>query len=448
MAKAIVFVAISGAAALISFLWHVLDHGELALVTCGISLFAIGITAPIILRKDFQFVGIPGPFELLFALGALGAAVYAGWKRSDHWFWGAALVQTIPCIRISLVSLKAYQRPKSLKVSVGIALALVFGLNIFLGIRHSHWLGETSVALVKEWFPEATSPTVRTPVAPPVAPKPPPPPPVVDPAGPVALIAGRPLTKEMVEYQVFIDSLIDDKNDRHDAIAALLQAYMSRAILEKKFQAFDPEMLKDERQWLLNRTRDTKLVNRIRAHKSDDLFLDVYVGANGLYKRKLQEIFSKRKEEELKRRAAEVLREVQTADNVERPGPKLEGVTKEEVCYSFRKGEFVPKFDVEIDPQLKPHATDTLAPRLASLKINTVLPEVLWGDMNGLIIRRIPDDFKKRPIYEAYRVVEDALYSSWFKKQCQEFSIEITDPDLRRSMLGLAKDVTHIIKTR
>jgi hypothetical protein len=452
MGKAIVYVAVTGGAALVSFLWYVLDRPP-AMAPAAASLLAMGIAAPIVLRKDFQFVGIPGVFELFFGLATLCVTVYAGLKRSEHLFWLAVVVQTIPSIRISLVSLKAYQRPKSLKITVGLVLAALFGLNVYLGVKHSHWLGETSVTLVKEWFPEATAPTVRTPegqptVKPKVPVPPPPPPPVIDPAGPIAVIAGRELTKEMVEYQRFIDSLIDEKTDRNDAIAALLQAYTSRAILEKKFKAFDPEMLKDERQWLMNRTKDTKLVHRIRTHKSDELFLDVYVGANGLYKRKLQEIFGRYKDEELKKRCAEVLRDVQAADGVERPGPKLDGVTKEECRYSFRKGEFIPKFDIEAEEQPKPRAGDTLAPKLAKMEVNSVLKEILWGDMNGMIVRRIPDDYKGRPLYEAYRVVEDGLYSSWFKKQCADMAIEIQDPDLRAAMIVLAKDVTHIIKRK
>jgi hypothetical protein len=207
-------------------------------------------------------------------------------------------------------------------------------------------------------------------------------------------------------------------------------------------------MLKDERQWVLNRTRDTNLVQKIRAAAKEELFLDVYVGANGLYKRKLQEIFANRKQEELRRRAAEVLKEVQRADGVERPGPKLEAVRKEECRYSLRQREFIGKFEAEADPATKPNPKDDLAPKLATLAVNTALPEILWGDMNALIIRRIPDDFKQRPLYETYRVVEDGLYSVWFKKQCSDFVIEVPDPKLRKEMLELAKDVNHIIKTK
>lgn len=460
MGKAIVYVAVTGAGALISFLWYVLDRGNPALLVCIASLLATGIAAPILLRKDFQFVGIPGPFEILFALGALAAAILGGLKGYDagakgnpYWFWLAVVVQSIPCIRISLVSLKAFQRPPPLKVAVGIGLAALFGLNLYLGVKHSEWLGKTSVALVKEWFPEATAPVARNSEgkpedAKPKNPAPPPLPPVVDPSGPVAIIDGRPLTKEMVEYQRFIDGLIDEKMGRNDAIAALLQAFTTRSVLEKKFKAFDPSMLKDEHEWLKNRTADTKLVDKIRNHRGEQLFLDVYVGANGLYKRKLQEVFGKNEQDELRRRAAEVLKEVQEADGVERPGPKIEGVRKEECCYSFAKSEFIGKFDTEAAEQIKANPKDPLAPKLAKLKVNTALPEIQWGDMNALIIRRVQDDFKQRPVYETYRVVKDGVYSAWFKRQCKEMVIEIPDPALRREMLDLAKDVTHIIKVK
>jgi hypothetical protein len=198
-----------------------MGRGEPALLACVASAIAIGITAPVLLRKDFQFVGIPGPVEIFFALGTLATVIMGGVKESGgvkgspHWFWLAVIIQTIPSIRISLVSLKAYQRPMSLKITVGIALAALFGVNIFLGIRHSHWLGETSVALVKEWFPEATSDKPRTPEiknTPKKTEPPAPAPPVVDPDGPVAMIAGRPLTLEMVEYQRYIDGLIDERS--------------------------------------------------------------------------------------------------------------------------------------------------------------------------------------------------------------------------------------------
>jgi len=453
MGKAIVYTALCGGAALISILWSVLDRGEPAVLSCAANLLAIAIVSPVLVRKDFQFVGIPGVFEIVVSLGALAAAIYGGLKRSEYWFWSAVIVQTIPTLRISLVSLKAYERPKSLKITVGICLAALLGLNVVLGVRHSAWLGEHSVALVKEWFPEATAAKDHTappkaPPAPPTSnPKPPPPPLTVDQAKPVAIIAGRPLTAEMVEYQRYIDSLIDEKLERNDAVAALLQAYASRAILEKKFKAFDPAMLRDEHQWVMNRVSDRRVIEKIRAHKTDELFLEVYVGANGLYKRKLGEIFDKRKQEELKKRALEVLKEVQSADGVERPGPKVEAVVKDECRYAPSKGEFVLKFS-ETDDAAKPNPKDTLAPKLATLKVNTALAEVLWGDMNGLVIRRVKDDFKGRPIYEVYRVVEQGVYSHWFKKQCADFVIEIPDPELRSSMLELAKDVNHIIKTK
>ena len=453
MGKAIVYTALCGGAALISILWSVLDRGEPAVLSCVASLLAIAIVSPILMRKDFQFVGIPGVFEIIFALGALAAAIYGGLKRSELWFWSAVIVQTLPTLRISLVSLKAYERPKSLKITVGVCLAGLLGLNVLLGIRHSQWVGENSVALVKEWFPEATaSKDHMAPPPPPPAPKsadpkPPPPPKNVDQSQIVATIAGRPLTAEMVEYQRYIDSLIDEKLERNDAVAALLQAYASRVILEKKFNAFEPSMLKDEHQWVMNRVSDRRLIEKIRAHKTDELFLEVYVGANGLYKRKLGEIFDKRKQQELKNRAAEVLKEVQAADGVERPGPKVESVVKDECRYSPAKGEFVLKFS-ETDESEKPNPKDTLGPKLAKVKVNTTLPEILWGDMNGLVIRRVQDDFKGRPIYEVYRVVEQGVYSFWFKKQCADFVIEIPDPELRRVMLDLAKDVNHIIKTK
>ena len=456
MGKAIVYVAFSGGAALVSGLWYGLDRGEPALLTCLASVLAIVITSPILLRKDFQFVGIPGAFEIFFALGALVTAILGGVKESagvkgnPYWFWCAVLVQTIPSIRISLVSLKAYQRPKSLKISVGIVLAALFAVNVLLGIRHSDWLGKNSVALVKEWFPEATSAAPPAPVKKdpkPVAP-PAPPQPSVDPEGPVAVVVGRPLTREMVEYQRFIDSLIDERIDRDNAIAALLQAFTARAILDQKFKSFDPEMLRDERQWVMNRTKDSKLIHRIRTHKTEQLFLDVYVGANGLYKRKLQEIFEKRKRDELKLRAAEVLREIQSADGVERPGPKVDAVEKDERRYSFRKGDFIPKYELESDEQVTPRPGDALAEKLAKLPVNTTMPEIQWGDMNARIFRRVQDDFQKRPIFEVYRIVESGVFTAWFKKQCAGMVIEIPDPVLRKQMLELAKDVTHIIKAK
>ena len=448
MAKAIVYVAITCGAALVSFIWYLLDRPP-ALLVVAASALAAGIAIPVLARKDFQFVGIPGWIEHLFALGALGMAVNAGLKRSEHWMWGAILILIIPSVRISLVTLKAYQRPLKLKVTIGICLAALFGLNIFLGIRHSHWLGETSVALVKTWFPDATAPVQRTPPpgGPPAGPKPPPPPPPLDPAAPFAVVAGRSLTREMVEYQLFIDSVVTGRSDRNDAIAALLQAYMARAILDRKFKSFDPAMLKDENEWLLNRTRDQKLVLRIRSHKTDDLFLDVYVGANGLYRRKLKEIFDRFKEQELKDRSAEVLAEVRRADGVERPGPKLDGILKAECRYSFRKRDFIGKFDIEASAQEKPDPKDSLAPKLAALKVNATLPEILKGDQNALIVRRIPDDFKG-PLYETYRVAEDAVFSAWFKRQCKDLSIEIPDPELRRAMIELARDVSHTIRTK
>jgi hypothetical protein len=68
--------------------------------------------------------------------------------------------------------------------------------------------------------------------------------------------------------------------------------------------------------------------------------------------------------------------------------------------------------------------------------------------MNALIIRRVQDDFKQRPVYETYRVVKDGVYTAWFKKQCRGMAIEIPDPVLRLDMINMAKDVEPIIKRK
>src|SRR6185503_16032468 len=101
----------------------------------------------------------------------------------ERLLWGSLLLMSIPAIRISLVTLKAYQRPLNLKIAVGVLRAALFGLNILLGVRFSGWAGETSVALVKGWFPDATAsgpppapgpaPVVHPPGTPPPAPPPP-----------------------------------------------------------------------------------------------------------------------------------------------------------------------------------------------------------------------------------------------------------------------------------
>jgi hypothetical protein len=457
MGKAIVYVAVSAVTGFISIMWYAMGKGDAALLTSIASLLAAGIAAPVLLRKDFQFVGIPGPVEILFAAGALATAIFGGLKPDpavrERWFWLAAIVHMIPSIRVSLVSLKAYQRPKPLKVAVGIALAALFGLNVFLGIRHSSWLGDTSFALVRQWFPEATSATKTVPKPPPdiAKPKPPPPaptPPVSLSGAPIAVVAGRELTRAMVDYQQYIDVQVDDRISGQDAVAALLQAYTARAILEQKFKAFEPSMLKDEHEWLKNRTRDRKTVDKIRAQDTDEMFLDVYVGANGLYMRRLQTIFAKVKKEELARRSREVLKEVQGADGEERIGPmNVDGVKREECRYSFKKRDFVGKFEEQDEP-VKGAPKDPVAEKLATLKVNYTLPEIIGGDMNARIVRRGPDDYNKRPIYETYMVIEDALFQAWFKKQCQGMVIEIPDPELRQKMIELAKDVNHIIKVK
>ena len=105
--------------------------------------------------------------EIFFSLLALGGAIYAGLKRNEYGFWATVAVQTLPTFRVSLVSLKAYQRPLSLKLTVGAFLAGLIGLNAYLGVRHGGWLGETVTALVKEWFPDATAVKDRTPPPPP-----------------------------------------------------------------------------------------------------------------------------------------------------------------------------------------------------------------------------------------------------------------------------------------
>ena len=75
-------------------------------------------------------------------------------------------------------------------------------------------------------------------------------------------------------------------------------------------------------------------------------------------------------------------------------------VEKEERRYSFKKGDFIPKFEMEPDEQPKASPSDPLAPKLAKLAVNTTLAEIQRGDMNARIIRRVQDDFQKRPIYE------------------------------------------------
>jgi hypothetical protein len=466
MAKAILYVSIMAAGAIISFLWYMLGRGAPAALNGAACILALGVAMPILVRKDFQFVGVPGPVDLGFAVASLVMGAVGGSKCNDsemhqRLLWGALLLMSVPAIRISLVTLKAYQRPLGLKLAVGVLLAALFGLNIFLGVRFSHWAGETSVTLVKGWFPDATAsgppaapgpaPTSHHPPgSPQQPPPPPPPPPPVNPGAPVAIVAGRPLTKAMLEYQLFIDSLAPGatKSDRGSAVAALLRAYTMRALLEKKFKAFEPAALKDERQWLMNQVKDKAVLHRIRTHVSDEMFLDVYVGGNGLYDRMLREVFAKRKAEELRGRVEAVVKEVKSADGVERPGPKIEGVEKSVCRYSLKRREFVPQFEAEEEEGVKADPRDEVAKKLAALKVNTLLPEVQWGDINARIIRRLPDDFKKRANYEVYFLKQDEDFPSWFLQQSSDLAIEIPDPDLRKEMLELATSVKHIIKTK
>lgn len=266
----------------------------------------------------------------------------------------------------------------------------------------------------------------------------------------MAIVAGRPLTRAMLEYQLFIDSLAPGAttSDRGSAVAALLRAYTMRALLEKKFKAFDPAALKDERQWLMNQVKDKAVLHRIRTHVSDEMFLDVYVGGNGLYDRMLRDVFIRKKAEELRARVEAVVREVKATDGVERPGPKIEGVEKSVCRYSFRRREFVPQFEAEEEEGVKPDPRDDMAKKLATLKVNTLLSDVLWGDINARVIRRLPDDFKKRTTYEVYFVKQDEDFPSWFLQQSSDLAIEIPDPELRKEMLEQATSVKHIIKTK
>jgi len=463
MAKAILYVSIMAAGALISFLWYMLGRGTPAAINGAACLLAAGVAMPILVRKDFQFVGIPGLVELGFAVASLILGAIGGSKCNDspmheRLLWGSLLLMSIPAIRISLVTLKAYQRPLNLKIAVGVLLAAIFGLNIFLGVRFSGWAAETSVTLVKGWFPDATAsgpppapgpaPVAHPPGTPP-QPLPPAPPPV-SPGAPVAIVAGRPLTKAMLEYQLFIDSLAPGAttSDRGSAVAALLRAYTMRALLEKKFKAFDAAALKDERQWLMNQVKDKAVLHRIKTHVSEEMFLDVYVGGNGLYDRMLRDVFGKKKAEELRLRVEAVVKEVKAADGVERPGPKIEGVEKSVCRYSLRRKEFVPVFEAEEEEGVKADPRDDVARKLAVLKINTLLADVQWGDINARIVRRVPDDFKKRQNYEVYFVKQDEDFPSWFLQQSSDLAIEIPDPDLRKEMLELATSVKHIIKTK
>ncbi|HTF58137.1 MAG TPA: hypothetical protein VK661_12970 [Planctomycetota bacterium] len=463
MAKAILYVSIMAAGALISFLWYMLGRGTPAALNGAACILALGVAMPILVRKDFQFVGIPGPVDLGFALASLVMGAIGGSQARDslmhqRLLWAALLLLSVPAIRISLVTLKAYQRPLNLKIAVGVLLAALFGLNIFLGVHFSSWAAETSVTLVKGWFPDATAsgpppapgpvPVSHPPGTPP--PPPPPPPPPVNPGAPVAIVAGRPLTRAMLEYQLFIDSLAPGAttSDRGSAVAALLRAYTMRALLEKKFKAFDPAALKDERQWLMNQVKDKAVLHRIRTHVSDEMFLDVYVGGNGLYDRMLRDVFIRKKAEELRARVEAVVREVKATDGVERPGPKIEGVEKSVCRYSFRRREFVPQFEAEEEEGVKPDPRDDMAKKLATLKVNTLLSDVLWGDINARVIRRLPDDFKKRTTYEVYFVKQDEDFPSWFLQQSSDLAIEIPDPELRKEMLEQATSVKHIIKTK
>jgi hypothetical protein len=456
MGKAIIYVSISGAAALIGGLWFMLGRGWPAGSAAAACALGAAVAAPILARKDFQFVGIPGSVDLLFSLGALvltalgGARHTADANAAALLLWAAVLLETVPAIRISLVTLRAFQRPVRLKLSVGALLAAIFGINIVLGVQNSTWVAETSVDLVKKWFPEATAAPPPPPPVPGSGGPPPPPPGVTDPTGPVAIVAGRPITSEMVEYQRFIDKVVAPEmaSSRQAAVAALLQAYTARAVLERKFKAFDASILKDESQWLMVRKTDAAQLHRIRTHKPDLMFLDVYVGANGLYVGLLRRIFDERMARDLRDRAQQVLKEIRAIDGEERPGPKLEGTKKSMTKYSGKKREFINSFELEAEEDKKPDPKDPLAARLALLKVNHALPEIVPSDKGALIVRRYIDDFHKRANYETWLLTQNTDFGPWLKLQSADFVIEIPDPELRQEMLRLATDVNHIIKTK
>src|SRR5258705_13325271 len=120
MAKAILYVSVMAAGALISFLWYMLGRGTPAALNGAACILALGVAMPILVRKDFQFVGIPGPIDLGFALASLVMGAIGGAKGNDSLMpppppSGGVLVVFVPPLPLSLVTRQAYPPPLHLK---------------------------------------------------------------------------------------------------------------------------------------------------------------------------------------------------------------------------------------------------------------------------------------------------------------------------------------------
>src|SRR5258705_13196149 len=124
MAKAILYVSVMAAGALISFLWYMLGRGTPAALNGAACILALGVAMPILVRKDFQFVGIPGPVDLGFALaslilGAIGGAEGNETEMHQRPPWGAPPLLSPPALPISPVTLQAHPPPPPPKVAGG-----------------------------------------------------------------------------------------------------------------------------------------------------------------------------------------------------------------------------------------------------------------------------------------------------------------------------------------
>ncbi|MBI4564543.1 MAG: hypothetical protein HY716_07630 [Planctomycetes bacterium] len=441
MDRAFAFVAITGVAALVAGGMVVLDPGIPAVAAAAGCALATLIGVSLLERPDVRIRRLPRVHHMVLSALALGLAVAGAAYRNDRLQWAALAAQSWPAFSLSGITLKAMNRPAALKAYVGLLLLVLIGLNAWIAYLNGFWLADQAKPVVERWLPRPPSrPVPRVE-------------PMADSAAEtrvLATVAGRPITSAMVAYQMFINRTVapEAPTDRTIALANLLQAFAVRQVLEANVGRLDPSELKDERVWIENGVRDPSILKRIREHSDDEMFLEIYVGANGFYLRELRDIFARRQRAELKKRAEELLRTALAQNGSDKSLERILGTRTSLMRYSPERRDFVPHYAVDLGAEKGPDPAEPLYSKLAPLRVRETVSEVLHGDRSAMIVRRAPDDLKGRPNYEIARLVQDQDFWAWFHAQSEGCVIVIPDEQLRRDCMKQASTVRHLIRAK
>ncbi len=439
MGNVLAMTVLSGGAFVVAILLFLLGSGLPAAGLAVLNAIVIGELIPLFIRREPWPNRIPAPPDVALSVVSTLCFIAGALLKFVPLFWGSALILSVAAFRIAWFPFRSKEAPPGIKAAMAMALATVVALNLGFTAISGLW--------ALQWNEQLAWLGVKTGVPTPEPTPTPAPPPEVD-LTPVAKVGAKPITRAMLDYQMYIDraAVPGEEPDPVIALASLLHSYTALRVLEKKYP--QPDLVLDlakEANWIHAKVKDAKVLAEVRKRGGDAMFYDVFVGANGLYVRRLREVFEKAAKEELRAAAADAVSRAQAADGKPQSLEELTGIGAVPMWYSSRRRDFFSLFESDDEPKETPDPRDPLLPELQKLAPQQVLPKPVVTERFALIVRRIADSAEGRRRYEVARLKLESDFDVWFAKESRGVVIDVPDPALRAALRQKAVIVRHLI---